>query len=222
MLGWGRPPTSAVGRKQEWGNLACETQNLRSPFNLGREYGAGCRDSNRMPCSGCSAIRALDHDRSRRHGRGMDPTLFLLPCYCSLVRRTNPRHSLRFLHGRGNRESRRLARRPPVVVRASSFSWSADGKDLDAACQPDCKSDYVVSGSDVFRRCPNPRRGLGMALGRPLEQAVLSFCAVLGGRNVGQQLEEPDGRLRQGPARPRQSMRSFRTNHTECTSDMGF
>ena len=136
--------------------------------------------------------------------------------------RTNPWHPLRFIHGRGNGKSRRLARRSPVFIRTSSFSWSADGEGLAAECQPDGQSDYVVSGSDVFRRCPHPKRALGMALGRPVEQAVLSFCAVLGGRNVGQQLEEPHRRLRQGPARPRQFMRSARTNHTQFTSEMGF
>ena len=141
------------------------------------------------------AIGTLNHDRSLRHARGMDPPLFLLPCYCSLVRRT---------------------------ILGIRFAFYTVGGTLDAECQPDGQSDYVVSGSDVFRRCPNPKRSLGMALGRPVEQAVLSFCAVLGGRNVGQQLEEPHRRLRQGPARPRQSMRSARTYHTEFTSLMGF
>jgi hypothetical protein len=81
-----------------------------------------------VSCSGYGAIGTLNHDRSLRHGRGMAPPLFLLSCYCSLVRGTNPRHPLRFLHGRGNRESGRLARRSPVVVRTSSFSWRADGE----------------------------------------------------------------------------------------------
>ena len=213
----GRPLASAVGPKQEWGNLACETQNLRSPFDPGGEYGADCRDCSRVSCCGCCAIGTLYHDRSRRHGRGMDPLIFLLPCYCSLVHGTNSWHPLRFIHGRGNGKSRRLARRSLVVVRTSSFFWSADGEGLDAEGQPDGQSDYVVSGSDVFRRCSNPKRAMGMALGRPVEQAVLCFCAVLGGRNVGQQLEESHRRLRQGPAHP-QSMRSA---GTKCFAKTG-
>src|SRR6266852_6150821 len=69
-----------------------------------------------------------------------------------------------------------------------------------------CQSDYVVCGNDVFSRCPNPGGALGMALGRPVEQVVCSGCAGMGGWNVGEQLDEPHGRLFQGPTRPRQSM----------------
>jgi hypothetical protein len=136
----------------------------------------------------------------------MGSPLFLLPCYRPLGCRTNSWHSLRFLYGRRNRESRRLARWTPVVVRTSSLSWSADGEGLHAKCQPHCQSDYVVCGSDVFSRCPNPGGALGMALGRPVEQVVCSGCAGMGGWNVGEQLDEPHGRLFQGPTRPRQSM----------------
>jgi len=38
------------------------------------------------------------------------------------------------------------------------------------------QSDYVVSGSDVFRRCPNHRRSLGMALGCPWSKPFLLFA----------------------------------------------
>jgi hypothetical protein len=38
-----------------------------------------------------------------------------------------------------------------------------------------------------------PGCALGMALGRPVEQIVFSGCAGMGGRNVGEQLDEPRG-----------------------------
>ena len=41
------------------------------------------------------------------------------------------------------------------------------------------------AGCDVFRRCPNPGRVLGMALRCPVEQVVFSGCTVLRGRNIG-------------------------------------
>src|SRR5271157_215770 len=214
--------SEALASCQEKGTLVCETQYLWPAFDPCRKYGTDCRACGRVSCPGCGAIGTLDHGCRRRHGRGMGPPLFLLPCHHPLGCRTNSRHSLRFLHSWRNRESRRLARRSPVVVRTSSFSWSADGEGLDATRQPDGQSDHVVSGSDLFRRCPNPGRALGMARGRAVEQAVPSVCAVLGGRNVGQQLEEPHGRLCQGPARPRQAMRSTRIHHTELMSNMGF
>src|SRR2546422_1958317 len=78
-----------------------------------------------------------------------------------------------------------LFRSTPVVVRTSSFFWSADGEGLDAKGHPNCQSDHVVCGSDFFRRCPKPGCVLGLALGCPGEQAVSSVCAVLGGRNLG-------------------------------------
>src|SRR5207247_8161043 len=103
-------------------------------------------------------------------------------------------------------KSRRLARWTPLVVRTSSFFWSADGEGLHAKSQPDCQGDYVVCGSDVFRGCPKPGCVLGLALGCPGEQAVSSVCAVLGGWNVSQQLDKPRGRLCQSPAGARQYM----------------
>jgi hypothetical protein len=72
-----------------------------------------------------------------------------------------------------------------LVVRTSSFLWSADGKGLYAKGQPDCQSDYVVCRSNVFRHCPNPGGALGLAFACPMEQDVFSGCAVLGGRDVG-------------------------------------
>src|ERR1700676_4524964 len=115
----------------------------------------------------------------------MGSPLFLLPCHCPLGGRTNSWHSLRFLHGRRDRESRKLACWAPLLIRTSSFFWGADGENLYATGQPDCQSDYVVCRSDVFRRCPNPGRALGMALGCPVEQIVVLGCSVLGRRNVG-------------------------------------
>src|SRR5260370_24286425 len=141
------------------------------------ESSADCWGCSRLSCPRCGAISTLDHSCRRRHGRGMGSPLFLLPCHRPLGCRTNSWHSLRFLYGRRNRESRRLARWTPVVVRTSSFFWSADGEVLHAKCQPHCQSDYVVCGSDVFSRCPNPGGALGMALGRPVEQVVCSGCA---------------------------------------------
>src|SRR5207247_499144 len=82
-------------------------------------------------------------------------------------------------------KSRRLARWTQVVIRTSSFFWSADGEGLHAKSQPDCQGDYVVCGSDVFRGCPKPGCVLGLALGRSWEQAVFSICARMGGGNVG-------------------------------------
>ncbi len=55
------------------------------------------------------------------------------------------------------------------------------------------QSDDVVCGSNLFCHYPNPGCALGMALGRPVEQIVLSGCAGMGGRNVGEQLDEPRG-----------------------------
>ncbi len=174
-----------VDRKHEWVRLVSETQNLWPPFDHGRKCDADLRIGGRLSCPCCGAISTLDHRCAFLHGRGMGSPLFLLPCHCALGGRTNSWHSLRFLHGRRDRESRRLACWTPLVVRTSSLFWSADGEALHARGQPDCQSDYVVCGSDVFRRCPNPRRALGMALGCPVEQVVFSGCAVLGGRNVG-------------------------------------
>jgi len=197
---------SPVDGKHERVRPVSGTQDLWSPFDHGRKCDADLWGCGRLSCPFCGAISSLDHRRGSRHGRGMGSPLFLLPCHRPLGCRKNSWHSLRFLHGRRDRESRRLAVGPPVVVRTSSFSWSADGEGLHAKGQPDCPSDYVVCGSDVFRRCPNPGCVLGMALGRPVEQVVFSGCAVLGGRNVGKQLDEPRGRLLEGPTRPRKSM----------------
>lgn len=80
-----------------------------------------------------------------------------------------------------------------------------------------------VSSSHIPpRRCPNPRRSLGMALGRPVEQAVLSFLRCSGRLERWPATGGAPQETVQGPARPRQSRRSVRTNHTEFTSDMGF
>jgi hypothetical protein len=68
-----------------------------------------------------------------------------------------------------------------VVVRASSFSWCADGESLDATRQPDGQSDYVVSGSHVFCRCPNPGRRSGRGA-RECQGASRSFCSRCSGR----------------------------------------
>ncbi len=133
---------------------------------------------------------------------------FLLPCDRPLDCGTSAWHSLRSLHGWWNWESRRVARRAAVVVRASSFSGGANGEGLDATGQPNGQSDYVVGGSDVLGRCANPGSAVGMARGRAVEQTVRSVCTVVGGRNVVQQLEEPHWGLCQGPARARQSVSS--------------
>ncbi len=178
-------PAPAVDRKHEWVRLVSETQNLWQPFDHGRKCDADLWNCGRLSCARCGAISILDHRCDCRHGRGMDSPLFLLPCRRPLGCRTKSWHSLCFLHGRRDRESRRLARWTPVVIRTSSFFWSADREGLHAKGKAGCQSDYVVCGSDVFRCCPNPRRALGMALGCPVGQVVLSGCAFLGGRNVG-------------------------------------
>src|ERR1700724_2979256 len=94
-------------------------------------------------------------------------------------------------------------------VRASPLLWSADGKGLDAAGQPDGQGNHVVGGSDVFRRCPDAGRALRVEIGRSRQQAVSDLCGVLGNRNVGQQLEEPQRRLFEGAPRPRPWMTAF-------------
>ncbi len=137
-------------------------------------------------CLALAAARSAHHRCCCRRGCGLGSPLFLLSCHCPLGGRANSWHSLRFLHGRRDRESRRLACWTPLVVRTSSFFWSADGEGLYAKGQPDCQSDYVVCGSDIFRRCPNPGCALGMVLWCPVEQVAFSGCAVLGGRNVGE------------------------------------
>src|SRR5438067_6872772 len=63
---------------------------------------------------------------------------------------------IRLLYRRRDWQSRRLARWTPVVVRTSSFFWSADGEGLEAKGHPNCQSDHVVCGSDFFRGCPKP------------------------------------------------------------------
>jgi hypothetical protein len=185
---------------------ASETQNLWPPFDHSGKCGADCWGYSCLSCPRCGAISTLERSCGRRHGRGMGSPLFLLPCHRPLGRRTNSWHSLRFLHGRRNRESRGLAPRPPVAVRTSSFFWSADGEDLHAKGSPDCHSDYVVCGSDVFRRYPHPVHALGVALGHPEGKVIFSAWVVLGGRNVGEQLDEPRWRLFQGSTRSPQSM----------------
>jgi hypothetical protein len=179
----------AVDRKQEWVRLVSETQHLWPPFDHGRKCAADLWNCGRLSCPRCGAIGPLDHRCCCRLGCGMGSSLFLLSCHCPLGRRANSWHSLRFLHGRRHRESRRLACWTPLVVRTSSFFWSADGEGLYAKGQPDCQSDYVVCRSDIFRRCPNPGCALGMALWCPVGQVVFSGCVVLGGRNVGEYLD---------------------------------
>jgi hypothetical protein len=66
---------------------------------------------------------------------------------------------------------------------------------------PIAKSDHVVGGGDVFRRCADVCCVLLVALRRPGEQVVLAFCAGLGGGSASQQLDKPHRRLRQGEAR---------------------
>lgn len=131
--------------------IVSKPQNLWPTVDPYRKHGADCRDCNRVSGPGCGAIGRLGHDRRPSHARGMGTALLLLPCHRPLGRGTNSWYSLRLLHGWRNRKSRRLARRSAVVVRASSFSWSADGEGFDATCQPDCQSDHVVSRSDVLR-----------------------------------------------------------------------
>ena len=139
----------AVDRKHEWLRLVSETQNLWPPFDRCRKCGTDCCDCSRFSCPSCGAISTLDHRCCRRHGRGMASPLLLLPCHCPLGGWPYSWHSLRFLYSRRDRESRRLACWSPLVVRTSSFSWSADGEGLYAKGQPDCQSDYVVCRSDV-------------------------------------------------------------------------
>ncbi len=146
---------------------------------------ADCRACDRLSFPLSGAISTFDHSCRRCHGRGLGSPVFLLPRHRPLGCRTNSRHSLRFLYRRRDRKSRRLARWTPLVVRTSSFFWSADGEGLHAKSQPDCQGDYVVCGSDVFRGCPKPGCVLGLALGRSWEQAVFSICARMGGGNVG-------------------------------------
>ena len=191
-------------REDDWIKLVSETQNLWPPFDPCWECGTDCWSYRRLPCFCIGAISTLGHRCRFLHGRGMGAPLFLLPCYRPLVCRTNAWHSLYFLHSRWNRESRRLACRPPLGIRTSSFFGSTDEEGLHAQCQPDCQSDYVVCGSNVFRCYTYLGRALGMARWRRLEQVVFTICAVLGGRNVGEQLDESRRRLFQSPTSPRQ------------------
>ncbi len=175
----------AVGRKHERVRLVSETQDLWPTVGRGWKFGADCRACDRLSFPLSGAISTFDHSCRRCHGRGLGSPVFLLPRHRPLGCRTNSRHSLRFLYRRRDRKSRRLARWTPLVVRTSSFFWSADGEALHAKSQPDCQGDYVVCGSDVFRGCPKPGCVLGLALGRSWEQAVFSICARMGGGNVG-------------------------------------
>jgi hypothetical protein len=137
----------AVSCIYEWGNPVSEAQNLWSDFNCGRKLGADCRTCGRLPCSRRGAIRTSGLGCHLRHDCGMAPPLFLLPRHCPLGGRTNSWRSLRFLHCRRDREFRRLARWPPLVIPTSSFLWSADGEDFYAKGEPDGQSDHVVCRS---------------------------------------------------------------------------
>jgi hypothetical protein len=176
----------AGDREQEGGRVVSETQNFWAAFDLGGECGADLRGCGRLFCACCGAIGALDYRGCCGHGRGMGSPLFLLPCNCPLGGGTNFGDSIRVLHRGRDWESGRLACWTAVGVRASSFFWSADGEGLDGKGQPDCESDYVVCGSDFFRRCANVGRVLGVALGCAVEQIVFSGCAGLGDGNIGE------------------------------------
>jgi len=140
----------------------------------------------------------------------MGAALFLLPWYRPLGGGTASGDTLRFLHHRWNRESGRLAGWAAAGIRTSSFLWGADGEGFPAECQPHGQSDDVVGGSDVFRSGPNPGGVLGVAFGRSAWLAVFFDRVGMVGWNIVEQLEEPHGRLFQGPAGPRQFLRDRR------------
>ena len=136
----------------------------------------------------------------------MDPPLFLLPCDSSLVCGAYAGYSLCVLYSRRDGESGRMASWPPMAIRTSSISWSANEEGLHAECQSDFSSDDVVRRSDFFCPASDPSCALGMGLGHPLRQAGFWLCDVLGGRNVGEQLDEPDRGLFQGATCSKRSM----------------
>ncbi len=59
----------------------------------------------------------------------------------------------------------------------------------------------MVCRSNILGRYPDSECFPGLALRRSLERVVFSFCSILGLGDVGEQLDEPHGRLLQGATR---------------------
>jgi hypothetical protein len=171
--------------KRESYRFTSEAQGFWPALDRGWKSCAGGRVGGSLFCPFRSPVREVNSSCSRGNGRGLGASLLLLSCYRSLDGRPNSWHSVRFLHGRRNWESRGLAGWTPMAVRASSFFWSTDGEGFHAKGQPDGQSDYVVCGSDIFRRGSNSGRVVRVAFGGSGEQAVSSFFAWMGSGDVG-------------------------------------